>query len=40
MGIFKKLGNFLGDVSENDQKIKLILWEIVGYLDNRDWLDH
>lgn len=40
MGIFKKLFNFLGDVSENDQRINYSLLEIVGYLDNRDRLDH
>lgn len=40
MGIFKKLRNFLGDVSENDQTINFSLLEIVGYLDNRDRLDH
>lgn len=40
MGIFKKFYNFLGDVSENDQKLNVNLLEIVGYLDNRDRLDH
>ena len=40
MEIFKKTYDFLGDISENDQKINLFLLEIVGYLDNRDRLDH
>ena len=42
MEIFKKIYDFLGDISENDQKVKrdLFLLEIVGYLDNRDRLDH
>lgn len=40
MGIFKKFYYFLGDVSENDQKLNVNLLEIVGYLDNRDRLDH
>ena len=33
--------NFFGDVSEYDQKIKLKFnYRFVGYLDNRDRLDH
>lgn len=40
MEIFKKTYGFLGNISENDQKVKINLLEIVGYLDNRDRLDH